>query len=144
MPIVRTYGCPTCNHILEVTLTLEEWDSPPPSCPACAVRTQQQFVPPAIVGSHRARAVKVAEDIAEKDYNVADMKIEGYEGVRNKVRYRDQALAGVGGWVNPAGMLQQAVQAGRKDRLQHGSSLDVIKTMPDMIENSKRLSAKIW
>lgn len=145
MPIVRTYVCPDCNHMLEVTLSLDEWDTPPPACPACAVRTQQEFTPVAIVGSHRARAVKLAETIAAEDYGVANMQVGNREGDRNKVRYKDQwGNLAAGGWVNPQGMLESAVAAGRQVRQQHGSSLDIIKQMPDLIANSKKMSGRIW
>jgi hypothetical protein len=142
MPIVRTYACPECNYFMEVTLTSDEWDAPPPACPKCAVQVRQEFVPPAIGGSHRAQAVRLAEKIAEQDYGVADMKIEGYEGVRNKVRYKDQSAPGASQWGAANAALEQAVATGRQNRLQHGSSLDVIKSMPDLIELSKRRSLR--
>ena len=144
MPIVRTYACPDCGHFLEVTLAMADWDAPPPECPRCAVQTRQEFTPVAIGGSHRARAVKIAEEIAAKDYNVADMNVEGYEGVRNKVRYKDQTSRNAGNWGAGGAALQNALALGRKTRLEHGSGLDVIKTMPDLIQESKKRSARIW
>lgn len=145
MPIIRDYVCPQCNYFMHVTLTFEQWDTPPPACPACEVLTRQEFTPPSIVGSHRAKATAIAEEIADSDYNVADMKVEGYEGVRNKVRYKDQLASHIPtGWVNPAGLLQQAVVNGRQHRKEHGSALDLIKQEPDLIANSKRISSRIW
>ena len=141
MPIVRTFGCASCGYVLDVTLSMSEWDAPPPACPACATRTHQRFKPVAVGGSFRSRAVKLAEDIAEKDYGVADMKIENYPGVRNKVRYKDQNPTQAGGWVNPQMQtMTQALQAGRDSRLAYGSALDTIKSMPNLIEISKRRS----
>jgi len=37
MPILRTYACETCAHMIEVTLRADEWDQPPPPCPQCAM-----------------------------------------------------------------------------------------------------------
>lgn len=145
MPIVRDYVCPQCNHFMHVTLPFEQWDTPPPNCPACEVRTRQEFTPPSIVGSHRSKATAIAEEIAGSDYNVANMKVEGYEGVRNKVRYKDQSASQIPtGWVRPDGLLQQAVANGRQMRREHGSALDLIKQEPDLIANSKRISSRIW
>jgi hypothetical protein len=105
---------------------------------------RQEFKPPAIIGSHRYKATKLAEDIAEKDYNVADMKVEGYEGVRNKVRYKDQRSDSSSSWGINREALEAAAVSGRQMRLQHGSGLDIIKEMPDLIANSKRRSMRVW
>jgi hypothetical protein len=147
MPIIRTFCCPECAHTLEVTLRADQWDNPPPICPRCNAwdfehKMQQEFKPFSIGGSARAQAVKLAENIMEKDYNVADAKIEGYEGVRNKVRYKDQSMPGASSWGAANAALEQAVATGRQNRIQHGSSLDVIKQMPDLIELSKRRSLR--
>lgn len=159
MPIVRTFQCGDCFHRLEVTLSADEWDAPPPECPACAQRDakpmQQEFKPVAIGGSHRARAVALAEKIAAEDYHVADMQVEGKEGGRPKVRYKDisptvmpsswgQTAAGI--TVDMA----TAMANGREIRQKHGDGLDVLQSalksgaQPDLIEVSKRNMARIY
>jgi hypothetical protein len=110
---------------------------------------QQEFKPVAIGGSDRARAVKLAETIAEQDYGVADMFVKGRQGERNKVRYKDQK---VGNWgqVNGAAisneMLNQAIAIGRQTRLANGGvdGIDTIKAGPDLIKISKERCMKIW
>lgn len=143
MPIVRSYLCQDCNHQMTVTLSPDQWNDSPPPCPRCEAQTRQEFKPPNIGGSHAAKAAKMAETIAAEDYGVADMKLDG-QGGRNNVRYKDQKGPPSQSWgVNPEA-LQNAAALGRQTRIQHGSGLDVIKTMPDYIANSKRLSAKVW
>ena len=152
MPIVRTYACPSCNYWLEVTLTADQWDAPAPTCPQCAAwpanrppeQMQQEFKPPAIGGSNHAKAVAIAENIAATDYNVADMHIEGYEGVRNKVRYKDQTPQSLSSWSNNTAAIEMAAASGRETRLKYGSGLDVIQTMPDLIKLSKQRSGRAW
>lgn len=162
MPIIRTYGCPECSHIMDVVLDSSQWDDPPPSCPMCDAREsgqmQQQFKPVAITGSHRAKATEIAQKIAVEDYNVADINVQGYQGVRNKVRYKDDS-----GQVMPANWgtsaeakqmqtatLETAIALGRETRLKYGSGLDVLHSalksgaQPDLIANSKKQSIKIW
>jgi hypothetical protein len=94
--------------------------------------------------------VALAEDIAAKDYGIADMQMQRKEGSTPKVRYKDDTRSkisggGSSGWggVNPEA-LEAAVAQGRSTRLQHGSALDTIKNMPDYIANSKKLSVKVW
>jgi hypothetical protein len=132
---------------MRVTLESSQWDAPPPECPQCAADPmQQEFKAPGIVGSHRARAVALAEDIAEKDYGVADISMTRRQGDKSKVRYKDDTRkAGASGWggINPEA-LESAVALGRQTRMQHGSPLDIIKTMPDYIANSKKSSIKVW
>jgi len=83
----------------------------------------------------------LAEDIAAKDYNVADMQPDNREGGRTKVRYKDQSPAGKGQWMAPnMEIMEGAAALGRATRMQHGSGLDVIKQMPDYIGNSRRIS----
>lgn len=151
MPIVRTFSCNECGYRLKVTLTAEQWNDPAPDCPQCLsyepkAPMQQEFVPLNIGGSHRARAVKIAEDIAANDYGVADIHAEGRQGGTPKVRYKDQSSSTAStSWMRPnAEMLEGVTALGKQMRIQHGSGLDVIKTMPDMIANSKRISAKVW
>ena len=145
MPIRRTYMCGDCANVMEVTLSLAEADAPPPICPVCRGRPpmRQDFKPVAIGGSNRSKAVKIAENIAEKDYGVADMNIEGKEGVRNKVRYKQAADNGTS-WGASSEALHNAIALGRETRLQHGSGLDIIKSMPDLIAESKKRSMRVW
>jgi putative FmdB family regulatory protein len=160
MPITRTYACPECNHMLEVVLSAEQWDDPPPSCPRCDAReTQQVFKPPAIGGSARSRAVSIAEEIAANDYKVANIHAEGRPGGTPKVRYKD-TTPGVAPstWTGPnaaeyqlgQSALQTAISLGRETRLKYGSGLDILKhnletgAQPDLIEQSKKKSPRIW
>lgn len=160
MPIIRTYACPECFTRIEVVLSAEQWDDPPPSCPACDAREMgQEFKPVAIGGSHRARAVAIAEDIASNDYKVADFTAFGKEGHRAKVRYNDDTgNVQTGKWTGPNAremqMSQEAIQTaialGRGTRLKYGNGLDILRhtlasgDQPDLIEVSKRRSAKVW
>lgn len=164
MPITRTYHCPECNHRWELVLSADQWDDPPPSCSACdALETQQVFKPPAIVGAAggaRAQAAAIAQEIAATDYNVANMHIGNREGDRNKVTYKDTRPDGVApsSWTGPQAKqmqigqeaLQSVLALGRETRLRHGSGLDVLQQtlatgdMPDLIEQSKKRSARIW
>lgn len=153
MPIVRTYACEQCNHLIEVTLAAEQWDDPAPNCPDCASRAmQQQFRPVAITGSPSARANAIAEDIIANDYKVADINRGNREGDVPKVRYKDEPLSlpsGNWGGVQPAA-LQQAIASGRQNRLEFGSGLDVLQanikngSEPDLLEISKRRAMKVW
>jgi hypothetical protein len=140
----------TCNTTIKVTLRGDQWNDPAPDCPRCSAADpmQQEFKAPGIIGGNRARAVALAEDIATNDYGVADMQMQRQEGSTPKVRYKDDTRAktsGVSGWggVNPEA-LEAAIAMGRATRLEHGSALDIIKTMPDYIANSKKLSVKVW
>lgn len=109
----------------------------------CTAHTCQSFTPPNIGGSVRSKAVRVAEKIAEEDYGVSNFQLDG-QGGKNKVHYKDDNRGTGSHWgMNPEA-LQMAAMAGKQTRLEHGSGLDVIKTMPDYIANSKKLSAKIW
>jgi hypothetical protein len=133
---------------MRVTLESSQWNDPAPECPRCAAEPmQQEFKAPGIVGSHRARAVTLAEDIAANDYGVADISLSRREGTTPKVRYKDdnRGTKPQGNWggINPEA-LESAIAMGRQTRKEHGSSLDIIKTMPDYIANSKKLSVKVW
>jgi len=145
--ILRSYMCEDCGHLLEVELRSDQWDAEPPMCPHCAARTHQEFKAPAIGGSVRSRATDMALDIAHNDYNVADIsEARSEQGSVPKVRYRDASAdeqRSSWGTAAPAA-LAQAVQLGRQTRLQYGNGLDVIKTMPDLIQLSKARSAKVW
>lgn len=151
MPIVRTYQCGDCFHRVELTLEASQWDDPPPDCPACAVREMdQEFKPVAIGGSHRARAISMAEKIAAEDYGVADMKLNK-GGEPPKVRYKDQGNpAQASTWGIGGDVLTNAMRIGRQTRMQHGDGLDVLQNalksgaQPDLIELSKKRAARIW
>lgn len=142
--ILRTYGCEACNHMMTVELTAEQWNQEPPECPMCAQMTHQEFKAPGIVGSLRSQATALALDIAEKDYGVADIQADGKMEGRPKVRFRDQSADNQSTWGVGQAALAQAVTLGRQTRLQHGSGLDVIKTMPDLIKVSKERSVRVW
>lgn len=149
--ILRTYSCEACAYRIEVELRAEQWNDPPPDCPRCASGyVVQEFKPPAIGGSHRARATALALDIAEKDYGVADIQADGKEGGRPKVRFKDDNRPGASTWVAQNAALAQAVALGRENRLRYGSGLDVLQqslksgVQPDLIEMSKRRSPRIW
>jgi putative FmdB family regulatory protein len=160
MPIIRTYQCPECFHRIEVVLSAEQWDDPPPSCPACDAREMgQEFKPIAIGGSHSARAHAIAADIISNDYKVADFQAFGKEGLPAKVRYKDDTgNVQTGKWTGPNArelqMSQEAIQTaialGRDTRQKYGNGLDILKhtlasgDQPDLIEVSKRRSAKVW
>lgn len=159
MPIVRTYACPECNHMMSVTLTMEESDKPPPSCPQCDRREmQQEFKPFAIGGSTYSKARALAEDIARNDYHVGDIELSPS---RKKLRYKDESdnvrpsSWGAGG--QPGGIvidakqsMETAINMGREIRQKFGSGLDVLQSnlksgaQKDLIEVSKQRSPKIW
>jgi putative FmdB family regulatory protein len=152
MPIIRTYACPDCMHQMDVVLTMEQVDDPPPECPACARRAamRQEFKPVAITGSKIARAGDLAEDIIQNDYNVADMN-RARPGETRKIRYKDQVAAyPESHWQMAQGALEGAIAAGRQMRLKHGSGLDVLQAnlksgaQKDLIEISKQRSVKVW
>lgn len=153
MPIARTYQCGECFHRIEVVLSAEQWDDPPPSCPACARREmEQQFKPIALGGSHSARAHAIAEDIIANDYHVADFNRDRHEGAKPKVRYKDQTDTVMpASWkAIQAPSLEAAAAIGRNTRLQFGDGLSVLQenlksgAQPDLIEVSKRRSARVW
>lgn len=166
MPIIRTYGCPECSYVMDVVLDASQWDDPPPSCPKCderdvekAQEMQQHFKPPAIGGSNRSKAVRLAEQIASEDYGVANFQAEGKQGHPAKVRYKDQSdQVQRGVWTGPNAAayqvsqqtLETAVKLGRENRLKHGNGLDILQStlksgdMPDLIEVSKKRSTRIW
>jgi hypothetical protein len=139
---------------MEVTLSADQWDAPPPSCEACdADETRQEFKPPAIGGSKSYRAHKLAEDIIANDYGVADVKFENRQGGVPKVRYKDQTAASIGSsWAGASQLLEQAVSIGKQTRRENGGfdGLDMLKAnlksgaQPDLIEASKRRAIKVW
>ena len=147
--IMRTYMCPNCAARIEVELRSDQWDAPPPSCPACDEHDMQQdFRPPAIGGSVHSRAAKITEDIISNDYNVANFTPDNRRGGVSKVRYKDQSAAVQSSWSGD--LLQQAISIGRQTRMEGGSGLDILKrnladgTQPDLIEASKRRAIKVW
>jgi putative FmdB family regulatory protein len=152
MPIVRTYACEDCMHMMDVTLSMDQIDDPAPECPMCAQRSmRQEFRPVALSGSATGRAHALAEEIASSDYHVSDMTVGRKEGDRTKVRYKDTtANVPASTWSAAQETLQQAVAAGRQSRLKYGNGLDVLQANlksgaePDLIEASKRRMIKLW
>ena len=152
MPILRTYMCPDCAMHLEVTLSADEWEAPPPDCPRCNGMTHQDFKPIAIGGSVAGRAAKMAETIATEDYHVADMNVTAKgQGDVPSVRYKDttsSVLPSTWGSANQE-MLEGAASLGRETRLRYGNGLDVLQhalktgSQPDLIEISKRRSMRV-
>jgi hypothetical protein len=140
---------------MEVTLTAEEWEKPPPSCEMCDAReTQQEFKPPAIGGSVRARAAAITESIIANDYGVANFQSDRRLGGTPKVRYKDQTAAVLPSDWQQAGhkaMLETAIGIGKQTRRQFGmDGLDMLKrgiesgAQTDLIEASKRRAIKVW
>jgi hypothetical protein len=154
MPIMRTYMCGECSHRMEVTLSAEQWDAPPPSCESCDARMGQEFKPPAIGGSVSLRAHRVAEDIIANDYNVANVQFDNRQGGTPKVRYKDQSASQLqstwGGQIQ--GAIETAVAIGKQNRRENGGfdGLDMLKAnlasgaQPDLIEASRRRAIKVW
>ena len=141
MPIVRTYACQHCFNQMEVVLTMEQVDDPPPECPACAAQQmRQEFRPFAVGNSVRSKAEKVAENIAEQDYHVGNMYRDRHEGMTPKVSYNSPPSQ----WTVANEALQQAISHGRNNRLKFGSGLDVLQSNlksgaePDLLEASKK------
>ena len=151
-------------HVMDVVLSMDQVDDPPPPCPRCAMRghppspgmpgygqMRQEFKPIAIGGSPTSRAHALAEDIAANDYHVSDMNVGRKEGDVTKVRYKDQrGTVPAAAWEASRETLEHAIAIGRQSRLQHGSGLDVLQANlksgvePDLIELSKRKSVKLW
>jgi hypothetical protein len=133
---------------------MEQVDDPPPDCPMCAQRTQQEFKPFGITGSVSSRAHQIVEEIATTDYHAADFQREHRQEGTPKVRYKDQTSE-----VLPASWqkqhahaaIEQAIAVGRQTRVKHGSGLDILQANlksgaePDLIANSKRNKMiKLW
>jgi hypothetical protein len=139
-------------HIMDVTLSMDQVDDPPPPCPACAQRAmRQEFRPVALGGSVTTRAHAIAEDIATNDYHVSDMSVGRKMGDVTKTRYKDtSSTVPASTWSAAQDVLQGAISAGRQSRLKYGSGLDVLQAniksgvQPDLIENSKRRMIKLW
>jgi hypothetical protein len=152
MPIVRTYACEDCFHMMDVTLSMDQVDDPPPPCPMCAQRAmRQEFKPVALGGSVTSRAHAIAEDIASNDYHVSDMQVGRKQGDVTKTRYKDtSSTVPASTWSAAQDVLQGAITAGRQSRLKYGSGLDVLQAsiksgaQPDLIENSKKRMIKLW
>jgi hypothetical protein len=84
---------------------------------------------------------------------VADMQRDRREGSTPKHRYKDQGTpAQAGAWGATGDMLSQAVAIGRQTRMASGglNGVDILQkaiksgAQPDLIENSKRQSLKVW
>ena len=110
----------------------------------------QEFRPPAIVGSNIARATDLAHTIAREDYQVADLQSPSRSG--REVRYQDQGAEVIppSTWAAAGAQLQEAMAYGRETRIRHGNGLDILQgalrsgAQPDLIEASKRRSMKVW
>jgi putative FmdB family regulatory protein len=151
MPIIRTYQCEDCNHRLDLTIPADDWDAPSPTCPECAARPMsQEFRPFAIGGTPAAKAQAIAEDIAARDYHVADMQRDKH-ALTPTVRYQDASREiPQSSWQAAGETLQQAIASGRETRLKHGSGLDILQANlksgaePDLIANSKKRAMRVW
>ena len=152
MPIHRSYMCPDCATRIEVELRADQWDAPAPSCAACDAREMnQEFKPPAIGGSVRVRAARVAEDIIANDYRVANFQSDWRQGGTPKVRYKDETASVLPSSFQMDGhrsMLETAISIGKANRGKDG--LDILQrnlasgAQVDLIEQSKRRSIKVW
>ena len=148
---------------MEVTLRMDQWDAPPPSCPRCNAwdisnEMRQEFRPVAKVGSAYSKARAMAEDIAANDYNVANMewRRNNEQSQATPHRLKDETPASVAtatgsNWGVTGEALQQAVALGREVRLKHGGSgLDMLQnalkdgSQPDLIEASRRRAMNVW
>ena len=152
MPITRTYMCGECSHRMEVVLSADQWDAPPPSCDMCDAReVRQEFAVPAIGGSIGSKARKLTEDILANDYQVADVKFDRSGGAP-KVRYKDQTATVASTWQGANQLLEQAVAIGKQTRRENGGfdGLDMLKSQlasgaqPDLIEASRRKAIRVW
>jgi hypothetical protein len=80
------------------------------------------------------------------------MFIEGKEGVRNKVKYKDSTRIDGAQWTGNREALEAAISIGRQTRMESGgnSGLDILQKalktgdQPDLIELSKRRSMRVW
>lgn len=152
IPIIRSYQCGECFHRFDLTLAADQWDAPPPSCPACDAReAQQEFKPVAIGGSARAKAEKIAEDTIANDYGVGNIHRDRHEGSTPKTEYKPPGRSHQEStWGIAHSALTAAMSAGRQNRLAHGNGLDVLhhnlKTGAevDLIELSKQRSMRVF
>ena len=145
--------CPECANRIEVALSAEQWDAPPPSCLVCDAREMnQEFKTPAIGGSHMSRAAAITESIIANDYGVSNVTLDR-KGGPNKIEYKDQSnsLVNGGAWAGQRAMLEQAISIGKSNRREFGmDGLDILKrnlasgAQPDLIEVSKKRSIKVW
>lgn len=110
------------------------------------------FTPPAIGGSVRARAARIAEDIAANDYGVANINFEHREGGAPQVRYKDQTASAMPAqWQGRRELLERAISIGKQNRRDFGlDGLDILKRnlaggeQPDLIEASKKKAIRVW
>lgn len=152
MPITKTYMCPECAHRMEVTLSADQWDAPPPSCEACDAREMdQEFKPFGIGGSVASRAHKITEDIIARDYGVSNIRSDKGIGAVPQVSYKDQTADMKSAWQSAGGhrsMLETAISIGKANRGNDG--LDILQrnlrdgTQVDLIEASKKRSIKVY
>jgi hypothetical protein len=79
------------------------------------------------------------------------MRVEGREGMTNKVTYKDQGTRVAGQqWTGNREAIEAAAAIGRQTRLKYGSGLDVLQRalksgdQPDLIALSKKRSMRVW
>lgn len=76
---VTKYECRDCGHRFRRT---HNWGDPDPDCPRCGfipAPVPQRIAAPAIIGT-KARAVDIAQQIAEQDYGLTNMRDNLREG----------------------------------------------------------------
>lgn len=76
---VTKYQCRDCNYRFRRT---HNWGDPDPDCPRCGTSpplVPQRVAAPAIIGT-KARAVDIAQRIAEEDYGLTNMRDNLREG----------------------------------------------------------------
>jgi hypothetical protein len=112
--------------------------------------SRQEFKPVAMSGtaalSDRSKkdGINRATEIATEDMGVADFKVHPKYGVEN-VRYKDAPK-----WTGLDANMAQAMAVNRQDRINFGTGLEVLQhnlktgVQPDLIEASKRRSARVW
>lgn len=70
--IYRTYACADCDAVFEVTC--ESGNDPDPDCPVCSKVLEWRPTRFAIGGSTEGKAVKIAQEIMEKDFGLTNYK----------------------------------------------------------------------
>ena len=77
MPVTRTYLCDDCGY--RFTQFHMNRDEPAPECPACYAATHS--IPGGFnITTHKAKAVDLAQKIAEEDYGMTNMRDNSREG----------------------------------------------------------------
>jgi putative FmdB family regulatory protein len=135
MPI-RTYGCPDCGNVMDVVLTVAEWETPPPDCPVCTAQTEQHFKPFAVGGSVQGRAAAIAQDIAEKDFGLTNFEL-GRHGEPAAPRYGAPAVPKAPPGVDPQAVLKGMIgSTGRAqiDPSRSGAGFSPLRALQDGIK----------